>query len=103
MSREGNLYVEIWKEHLDEILDAIDNGGGEISISKSKFDGAGNRQDYGFSLEVINANVPIKKGKAQARDLKKVLDECPYFKDAAKNRMIIFNLTKDFKLKITVN
>ncbi len=103
MSRNSNLYVEIWKENLDKIIETIKNGGGEIPISRSKFEGVGDRQTYSFRLEVINTNVPRKNGQAQARDLKRVLDECVDFEEEAKGKTIIFRLTDDFKLEITIN
>lgn len=96
------LYVEIWKDYLHEILSAIKNNGDIIDLAPSRFRSAGNRIDYSFRLDINNGVVPIKSGSAVARDLKMVLDENSEFKDIAKGKNIVIRLNTKFELIVSL-
>lgn len=97
------LYVEIWKWYLSDILSLIESGGGEKQLDENKFHTVGNRQSYGFRLDILNSSVPEKKGSAVARDLKIVLDGSKEFKKISKNKTLVIKMGKYFKINITVN
>ncbi len=84
---DSNLYVEIWIKTLPYILESLRNGGGSYNLNPELFLNIGNRKSsgYGFRLDIVNGNVPIKFNSAVARDLKLVLDSCSEFRSLSLN------------------
>lgn len=101
MSEE--LYVQIWKDNISDILKFIKENGGKKDLDGARFEEAGDRKNYGFRLDIENGNIPIKSGNAVARDLKLVLDKNEKFKSLAKNKNIVIRMGKYFNLQIIVN
>lgn len=100
MSEE--LYVQIWKDNVSDIVKFIQEGGGEKDLDGARFEEVGNRDNYGFRLDIENGNIPIKSGSAVARDLKLVLDKDKNFKSIAKGKNIVIQMGSKFDLHVTV-
>ena len=98
----SHLYVDLWENYVFAINSVIKNGGGSIQLSSLDFEQRGNREKYSFRLDIVNGNIPVKKGSAVARDLKMVLDESPAFREHAKGKQIIIRLDSQFVLRILV-
>lgn len=96
------LYVTIWNQYLRDISIFIRKGKGEMRLNEDLFRTYGNRKNYSFRLYIENGQVPIKKGSAVARDLKRVLDSDKDFKDAAKGKNILIRLDSNFCLFVEV-
>lgn len=91
MSRDENLYVEIWeRKYLKWILMSIKKGGGKTTIDRLDFEKAGNRikTGYSFGLKIVNGKIPSDEGNATSRDLKIVLDKSKEFGELAKEKEI---------------
>lgn len=101
MSEE--LYVQIWKDNISDILKFIKEGGGEKYLDGARFEEAGDRKNYGFRLDIENGNIPVKSGNAVARDLKLVLDKNKEFKSLAKDKNIVIRMGTKFDLHVIVN
>lgn len=95
-----NLYTQIWKDNLSRIIEVMKNGGGEIQLKKQDFEAAGDRDRYGFKLEIKNANVPRHGSSAVARDLKELLDYSSEFKNLAKEKNWVIRMGKYFVLQV---
>ena len=95
-------YVNIWKKELPSILSLIENGAGKKQLSSTDFQRSGNRlkSGYGFSLQIVNGNIPTKGNSAVARDLKMVLDDSKEFFQIAKGKQILVRMTKEFVLEV---
>ena len=78
-------------------------GAWRIPISSDLFESVGERisSGYNFRLDIKNGEILSKKGQAQARDLKKALDECSSFYKVAKGKNITIRF-HDFVLFIDV-
>ena len=95
-------YLNLWKQELSIILSTIEKGKGKEQLSSEIFKQSGNRQKYGFRLDIVNGIVPTKSGTAVARDLKEVLDSSALFKKIAQDKKITIRMGKDFCLNIKV-
>lgn len=107
MSKEGNLYVEIWKKELKLILLFIKKNGGKVGLNRSDFEKVGNRLSvgYGFSLSIIDGEIPLDEGNATSRDLRIVLNESEKFRELANGKRIKIKVTdnsKKFELSVDV-
>lgn len=98
------LYVEIWEKMLPFILSAIEKREDSTIIGSDIFENVGKRKrsGYSFRLDISDAEVPIKKGSAVARDLKKVLDASLKFRELAKGHFITISMDKSCRLYVTV-
>lgn len=98
----SNLYVEVWTKILPYILESLRNGGGSYNLNLDLFLNVGNRKSsgYGFRLDIVNGNVPVKSGSAVARDLKLVLDSCSEFMSLSSNQTITIRMGRNFDLHI---
>ena len=96
------LYIELWNKILPLILYSIEHNGGSYNLNPNLFINAGNRKSsgYGFRLDIVNGNIPLKSGSAVARDLKEVLDSCSDFNSLSKNRTITIRMGRNFDLHI---
>lgn len=99
------LYLEIWKQMQPFILAAIRKGQDSKKIGSAIFKNVGNRKSsgYAFRLDISDAVIPVKKGSAVARDLKKVLDANSEFKKIAKGRAITIRMNSDCELFVTTS
>ncbi len=100
-------YVNLWKNTLPAILEALENvieshEFRQIKMKEDSFIEIGNRisSGYTFRLDIVDGNVPIKKGTAVARDLKTVLDDSPKFNKLSAGRYLLIRMGKDFILHI---
>lgn len=99
---DSNLYVEVWTKILPYILQSLKNGGGSYNLNPELFLNAGNRKSssYGFRLDIVNGNIPVKSGSAVARDLKIILDSCSEFRSLSRNKTITIRMGRNFDLHI---
>lgn len=95
-----NLYVPAWSQSLGNILNLIRAGGGSVQLDSGMFTSVGNRQTYSFRLDTINGSVPVKRGSAVARDLKRVLDSSVEFRTSAKGKRVVIRLDSKFRLQV---
>ncbi len=96
-----NYYTQMWRNTLPDIIRLMKQGGGELQLLKQDFEATeGNRDSYGFRLDIDNADIPTKKGSAVARDLKDVLDAGANFRDLAKGKKWVIRMGKDFILEV---
>ena len=95
-----NLYTQIWMDNLSRIIEVMKDGGGELQLKKQDFEAAGNRDLYGFRLEIKNAVIPRHRGSAVARDLKEVLDYSKEFYNFAREKNWVIRMGKDFILEV---
>ncbi|MBD5266628.1 MAG: hypothetical protein HDS41_00340 [Bacteroides sp.] len=106
MSRESNLYVEIWrKKYLTLILCFIKKGEGKRTIDRLDFETAGNRARYGFNLDIRDGKIPLDESNATSRDLRIVLNESEKFRELANGKRIKIKVTdnsKKFELSVDV-
>ena len=96
------LYVRIWEDNVSDIVRFIKAGKGEKQLDATRFESVGNRNSYGFCLEIVNGNIPVKKDNAVPRDLKQVLDKSNEFKSVAKDKTITIRMGKYFNLHVSV-
>ncbi|MCM1531709.1 MAG: hypothetical protein NC048_04110 [Bacteroides sp.] len=96
----NGLYINIWNNHLNDLLEIIRKEQGTVSLDSSRFKEVGNRQKsgYSFRLNISDGIIPKKTGSAVARDLKKVLDESVEFQKVAQGKNIIIRLDTSFNL-----
>lgn len=94
------LYVDIWKKYLPNILSIIKSGNGSTNLDGNEFESVGNRKDYSFRLDIKNGEVPEKEGNAVARDLKIVLDESEGFYSLAKDKNLTIRMDKKFVIHV---
>lgn len=97
-----NQYTDLWNTYRLVIVSLIKKGGGQYQLSKDSFSQRGNRDDYSFSLTIINGIIPIHSGSAVARDLKTVLDSSPSFRQYAAGKTVIIRLTSTFVLDVRI-
>lgn len=95
-------YYALWNSYASTILKTIGNGGGIIKMKADDFTSAGDRKSYTFSLTIVNGNIPVDNGKAQSRDLRKVLMNNPKFQQVASGKTIYLHLTTSFELEVRV-
>ncbi len=98
----NNQYADLWNKYRPVIIALVKNGGGQYQLYKDDFCQRGNREDYSFSMTVINGIIPVLSGSAVARDLKTVLDGSPSFRQYAAGKTIIIRLTSTFALDVRV-
>ena len=98
----NNQYTDLWNTYRPVIVSLIKNGGGQYQLSKDSFSQRGNRNDYSFSLTIVNSVIPVNSGSAVARDLKTVLDASPSFRQYAAGKTVIIRLTSTFALDVRV-
>jgi len=98
----NNQYTDLWNKYRPVIVSFIKNGGGQYQLNKDEFCQRGNRDDYSFSMTVINGIVPVLSGSAVARDLKTVLDGSPSFRQYAAGKTVTIRLTSTFALDVRV-
>ncbi len=98
------LYVEIWKQIQPFIITAIRKGQDSKKIGSAIFKNVGNRKSsgYAFRLDISDTVIPLKKGSAVARDLKKVLETNSEFREIAKGKSITIRMNSDCELFVTV-
>ena len=99
------LYVEIWKEIQPFIIAAIRKGRDSKKIGSAIFKNVGNRKNsgYAFRLDISDTAIPLKKGSAVARDLKKVLEANSEFRETAKGKSITIRMNNDCELFVTAS
>lgn len=98
----SNLYVEVWTKIVPYILQSLKNDDGSYNLNPELFLNVRNRKSsgYGFRLDIVNGNVPVKSGSAVAEILKFVLDSCSEFRSLSLNRTITIRMGKNFDLHI---
>lgn len=94
-------YLSIWEKELDFILSAIEKKKGSKQLNEKEFQQSGDRQRYGFRLDIINGSVS-KAGSAVARDLIEVLDRSTSFKRITNEKNILIQMGKDFQLNVEI-
>ena len=103
-----NIYEEIWKDVLPDIIDVIADGqlhdNVDMSTDKDRFMNVGDRENsgYGFRLHFVNGNVCSITNSAVARDLRNVLLKSSKFVELAKGKEIIFRMGVKFVLEIII-
>lgn len=98
-------YEDIWTNILSDIILAVEEKTNKyICFNKATFDRAGNRKSYSFRVDLIDNKVSNNiKGSAVARDLARVVNNSSKFRLAAKNKHVVFKLSKDLVLSIEIS
>ena len=98
----NNLYTDLWNKYRPVIVRMVKDGGGQYQLPKDDFVRNGNRDDYTFSLTIIDGEIPILSGSAVARDLKTVLDVSPSFRNFSEGKTVTIRLTSSFIVEVRV-
>ena len=98
----NNQYTDLWNKYRPVIVSLVKNGGGQYQLDKDEFAQRGNRDDYSFSMTVVNGIVPVLSGSAVARDLKTVLDASPSFRKYAADKTVTIRLSSTFTIDVRV-
>lgn len=95
-----NKYVRLWMQEVSFIKEAAKKGGDFKRLEKSSFDQVGDRDHYGFRLDI---DEPKTRGSAVARDLQKVLNGDSEFVEITKRKHIVIRMGINFLLKVEVS
>ena len=98
----NNQYTDLWEYYRPVITKLVKEGGGHFQLNKELFVQRGNRNNYSFSMTVIDGAIPELGGSAVARDLKSVLDRSASFMKYAAGKTIGIRLTASFSLEVSV-
>lgn len=101
--RKSRLYVTMWQSYLSEILSVINDGEGDVNVSTSMLEQAGNRQYYGFKMKIDDGGIRYNGGSAVYRDLQYVLESYEGFKDLTQGKYIILSFRKSDDIYHTLN
>ena len=101
----ANYYTHIWEDALPAIMQGLQTSFElkqtvDGQMSRDKFEVAGNRQRYSFTVTYNSGYAPSKAGSAVCRDLQEVLEAHRPFVEFAKDKTITFRLDTHFNFFI---
>ena len=99
MSHE--LYVPIWKKTVADIIDMLDlfPASSSIQLAGEDFKAAGDRDHYGFRLELLNGKVVNNiEGSAVARDLFNTMLNFPKGLEFLSSKHVTIRMNENFTL-----